>query len=847
MLNITEIRCQQACNKINNKGLPFPWDLNIYRGCQHGCIYCYAIYSHDYLNAKSYSEDIYVKINIVEQLEKQLSSPNWKREEINIGGVTDSYQPLEAKYKLMPDILRLLIKYKTPCTISTKSDLVLRDYDLIDELSRITYVNIAATITCVDGDIRKKIEPLGKDASVKFHMLKEFSKTNATTGLHHMPIIPYITDQRENIEQLYACAADSNVSYVISGVLYLRGKTRGVFFDAIRHKYPELLEPLTQLYQRGGASKAYKSSLYQMVHQLRRKYHLSSDYINPKKQKMAKEAEGPKQLSLFEMSTYKDYQSSPIPKRQQLTENTHTHSAHQGSETTSEWNLEPFVEIEINESKSACDNLDLPAVQPVDTVADEKRALFYSMRQIARETVSYGDHAKIFYDQALFMKDFEDDYTETAPFSAYFPYYQRMGYEQLRTYFTWRTKIRNGEVISISSYYAFLYIYELLNQIGTTDPEDGLNKLVAFWQSFRVYDSVIDQYVLQWLKDYHVYYSLPWSFREFADKHHLMIHYPAVFGYESGKEDSFDLFASLSKYDIKQSIFYSDETRDMIHDCFYFVLERFRERFGAQDQCFEDLIFYPLSKEVNWTPFSRALFYPHLKQGDRQVVISEKEVYNCKENRWQYKSVMLSERGRQLIGYIMKEVERSLRQAVKFKYKITANPSVCDDKTQVTLEKTGISFPQFIQKCVLEFYGIPTRKVISVDVENLQQIREQALQTQEKLIVPEENDHDNREVQQSDQQTTVVAPSVLGPWSELRAALTQVELEALALILRGQSIKTFAMEKMVMLEVLVDGINQKAMDCIGDTLLELDEAVSIYEEYKPKLIEMVNVDGKFST
>ncbi|OJT81281.1 radical SAM protein, partial [Clostridioides difficile] len=86
------------------------WDLNIYRGCEHGCKYCYAIYSHKYINSNNYFEEIYVKTNIVEKLERQLKSSKWKKEVINIGGVTDSYQPIEADYKIMPEILNLLIK-----------------------------------------------------------------------------------------------------------------------------------------------------------------------------------------------------------------------------------------------------------------------------------------------------------------------------------------------------------------------------------------------------------------------------------------------------------------------------------------------------------------------------------------------------------------------------------------------------------------------------------------------------------------------------------------------------------------------------------------------------------------
>ncbi|HHW68289.1 MAG: hypothetical protein PWP07_866 [Epulopiscium sp.] len=296
MANYKEITCSVACNKLKRK-MPYSWDLNIYRGCEHGCIYCYAMYSHQYLDSEQYFDDIYVKTNIVEQLEQQLSSRSWKREVVNIGGVTDSYQPIEAQYKIMPEILKLMIKYKTPCIISTKSDLILRDYNLIEELARITYVNVAATITCMDEEIRRKIESNGVDSLKRFAMLKEFSKTNASTGLHFMPIIPYITDTRENVDSLYAYARDSSVDYVLPGTLYLRGKTREVFFDFIKKEFPDLYEELTLLYKTGGADKEYKNKLYLMVNEIKAKYNLSGSYSKPMKEKL-NQAENI-QLSLF--------------------------------------------------------------------------------------------------------------------------------------------------------------------------------------------------------------------------------------------------------------------------------------------------------------------------------------------------------------------------------------------------------------------------------------------------------------------------------------------------------------------------------------------------------------------
>lgn len=284
-MGYTEISCETAMNHLKRR-MPYSWDLNIYRGCQHGCKYCYAMYSHDYLGSEDYFGNIFVKTNIVEQLEKELSSPKWKREIVNIGGVTDSYQAAEEHYKLMPDILRLLIKYKTPAIISTKSDLILRDYDLIDELSRITYINVAATITTMDEKVRKLIEPGGVESIRRFEMLKTFRKTNASVGMHVMPIIPYLTDSFENFDLLFSRAKDSNVHYVLPGTLYLRGKTRTVFFEFIKKEIPHLYNDLAALYKTGGADKEYKNALYKMVNELRDKYELSSSYTKPMKEKL---------------------------------------------------------------------------------------------------------------------------------------------------------------------------------------------------------------------------------------------------------------------------------------------------------------------------------------------------------------------------------------------------------------------------------------------------------------------------------------------------------------------------------------------------------------------------------
>lgn len=297
MPNFKEISCASALNRVSGR-FPYKWDLNIYRGCEHGCRYCFAMYSHNYLGSEQYFSDIFIKTNISEQLEKQLSSPSWKREVINIGGVTDSYQPAEARYMLMPDILRLMIKYKNPCIISTKSDLILRDFNLIEELSEITYVGIAATVTCMDEDIRRNIEPRGADSIRRLSVLNEFSKTNVSTGLHFMPIIPFLTDSSENIKAIFSSSRDCGADYIIPEILSLRGTTKSSFFAFVKDCYPEIYAPLFDLYSSDLKRNAYKKELFSMITGYAEEYGLALGSSAVMKEKLSRSYGF--QLSLFD-------------------------------------------------------------------------------------------------------------------------------------------------------------------------------------------------------------------------------------------------------------------------------------------------------------------------------------------------------------------------------------------------------------------------------------------------------------------------------------------------------------------------------------------------------------------
>lgn len=530
---------------------------------------------------------------------------------------------------------------------------------------------------------------------------------------------------------------------------------------------------------------------------------------------------------------------------------------------------------------------------------DEIRELFHRMRDIAREHryLNFGSrrffdrkmqqgNAGIFYRQGMMMKDFEDEYEKIVPYSSYFSDYQMMGYDQLRTYFTWRTQIRRGNITHLSLSYAFVYIYELLNNIGVENPQDGLEQLMLFWEVYRIYDATVDKYVIKWLKDYHIYYDLEQPFPEFVRENGLTAYYPNL----PDSEDPFALFCSVSKYDIKDSSFYKEHNEDLVQRCFCFVLDHLRQAFSEKGRVFDDLVFCPVRKMTVWTPFQDALFYAARRQTDRKVVLSSREIYVCCGNQWTFSAVITAESGKRLVGYVMKQMEALLRKLTHYKYKLSANTNMLSNVMADELEKAGIFLEQLIADGVKAFYREETRTVVRVNPGRLEQIRQEALVIQEKLIVPEETErpvsgiedrvgvsgsagdaakaedgrHNDAELSESQDGEAARAAGerlkmfhagmseenvkaqepeqreIPDIWAELKRNLTEIELEALSIAITGEGeIRRLADEHGIMLEVLLDGINEKAMDCTGDSIL--DDEAALYDDYREQVKEMVGL------
>jgi len=159
-VEVIESPAKSVLNAV--KGMPFKWSINPYRGCYHQCVFCYARRSHSYLDedgVANWGSRIYVKVNAPAVLRSELQKRTWKRELVSIGTITDPYQPLEGKYRLMRGVLEALRDFETPAGIITRSPLVVRDIDLLADLARAAGVSVSISIATMNPDLARELEP----------------------------------------------------------------------------------------------------------------------------------------------------------------------------------------------------------------------------------------------------------------------------------------------------------------------------------------------------------------------------------------------------------------------------------------------------------------------------------------------------------------------------------------------------------------------------------------------------------------------------------------------------------------------------------------------------------------
>ena len=238
----TVITLQQARSIISRNAspdVPFSQSINPYQGCEHGCIYCYARPSHAYLGLSpglEFETKLFGKANAAELLRKELSSPSYKCSLIALGANTDPYQPVEREQRITRGILEVLEESNHPVGIVTKSSLVERDIDLLANMSRRNLAEVYVSITTLDSDLARKLEPRAAAPYRRLETLRRLSEAGVRCGVLTAPIIPFLNDRHvEPILEAAAAAGAKSAGYVL---LRLPKEVKPLFADWLQRHFP---------------------------------------------------------------------------------------------------------------------------------------------------------------------------------------------------------------------------------------------------------------------------------------------------------------------------------------------------------------------------------------------------------------------------------------------------------------------------------------------------------------------------------------------------------------------------------------------------------------------------------
>ena len=231
---------KKVINTVKSPDLSFEYSLNPYQGCEHGCIYCYARNTHTYWGYSAgieFEQKILIKKNTPLLLEQKLKSKNWQAKTIMLSGNTDCYQPAERKYKLTRQVLEVLLKYKHPVSIITKSSLILRDIDLLSKLARLNLVRVVISLTTLNEQLRIKLEPRAASGAKRIDRVKKLSDAGIPVLVMLAPIMPSLNDMEiPKMAEASANAGAKNLSYTI---VRLNGDVGSIFKDWLMKNYPD--------------------------------------------------------------------------------------------------------------------------------------------------------------------------------------------------------------------------------------------------------------------------------------------------------------------------------------------------------------------------------------------------------------------------------------------------------------------------------------------------------------------------------------------------------------------------------------------------------------------------------
>jgi len=248
-------RAKTIITSNDSPDIGFERSINAYRGCEHGCSYCFARPTHAFLGHSAgieFERDIYVKVNAVEALRAELGAKSYRVKPIAMGTNTDPYQPAERKHKLTRGILEVMLETRHPVMITTKSALIIRDLDLLTELAKLGLVKVAISITSMDHKLSRRMEPRASSPARRLEAIRLLSEAGIPTAVFASPMIPAINDME--LERILDAAKAQGAVSASMILLRLPGEVRDVFREWLLRHFPDRVRHVLALVRdtRGG-------------------------------------------------------------------------------------------------------------------------------------------------------------------------------------------------------------------------------------------------------------------------------------------------------------------------------------------------------------------------------------------------------------------------------------------------------------------------------------------------------------------------------------------------------------------------------------------------------------------
>lgn len=249
-----ELGVRDVLNRCDSPRLPFVWTINPYRGCEFGCTYCYARYTHGFFDLdrwQDFEQKVFVKRDAAAALERSLRRRALHGQPIAIGTATDPYQPAERHYGITRSLLETLERVAgLDVSITTKSPLVLRDLELLTRLDRKHAISVNVTLTTLDPETARRTEARAPDPAARLRTVRRLAAEGITTRIYCMPILPGINSSEGQLRPLFEAAADAGAEDVVASPLFLRPAARKRFWPWLEREYPELVPRYRTLYGR---------------------------------------------------------------------------------------------------------------------------------------------------------------------------------------------------------------------------------------------------------------------------------------------------------------------------------------------------------------------------------------------------------------------------------------------------------------------------------------------------------------------------------------------------------------------------------------------------------------------